>query len=181
MDLKNLYHKDVKPKLVEKFGFKNQMAVPKIEKVIVSTGLGEAVSDDNVIEKVTEQLNQITGQKAKITLSKKAISSYKLRKGQPIGLMVTLRGERMYDFLQRLFGIVLPRLRDFQGVSDASFDKFGNYNLGISDISIFPEVDFAKLDKNRGLQINIVTSAENNSQAKSLLEFLGMPFEKIKN
>jgi large subunit ribosomal protein L5 len=178
MDLKNFYHKDVKPKLVEKFGFKNQMAVPKIEKVIVSTGLGEAVSDDNVIEKVTEQLNQITGQKAKITLSKKAISSYKLRKGQPIGLMVTLRGVRMYDFLQRLFGIVLPRLRDFQGVSGVSFDKFGNYNLGISDISIFPEVDFAKLDKNRGLQINIVTSAKNNSQAKSLLEFLGMPFEK---
>lgn len=177
-DLKKLYNEKVAPKLSRDLNKSSVMAVPKLLKVVVSVGLGEATKDGGVIEKATVPLVEITGMKPAICKARMSISTFGLRQGEPVGLKVTLRGNRMYDFLEKLFKIVLPRLRDFQGVSLNGFDKTGNYNLGITEQTVFPEVDFTKLDKNRGLQITIVTSSKDKNEAKELLEALGMPFEK---
>lgn len=178
MSLKTTYEKELRKQLLGQLQLENMMAVPKVTKIVINVGLGEATDNPQVIDKVKEQMTQITGQKPVATKARKSVSAFKLRVGQPIGIKVTLRGERMYHFLEKLFKIVLPRVRDFRGVRLSGFDKFGNYNLGLSEQTIFPEVDFAKVDKTRGLQITIVTNATNIQQAKILLESLGMPFEK---
>lgn len=150
----------------------------KVIKVVVSIGMGEAIADKKAIEAASQDLIAITGQKPKVTQAKLSVSSFKLRKGDPIGLMVTLRGKRMQDFLKKLVGIVLPRLRDFQGVPTSSFDGHGNYNLGLAEQIVFPEIDYAKIDKVRGLQVTIVTDSDSDKKAKKLLEEMGMPFTK---
>jgi large subunit ribosomal protein L5 len=177
-DLKKTYQQKIVPRLLKELNLKNPWAVPKIEKVVINVGLGEAVTDKGVIEKVAEVLKAITGQKPKTTKARLSVSGFKLRKGSPIGLAVTLRQDRMFHFLEKLFKIVLPRLRDFQGLSPKSFDGKGNYTLGLPEQTIFPEVDYDKIDKIRGLEITIVTSAESDEKAKLLLEKLGMPFER---
>jgi len=177
-DLKKTYQQKIVPRLLKELNLKNPWAVPRIEKVVINVGLGEAVADKGVIEKVAEVLKAITGQKPKITKARLSVSGFKLREGSPIGLAVTLRQDRMFHFLEKLFKIVFPRLRDFQGLSPKSFDGRGNYTLGLPEQTIFPEVDYDKIDKIRGLEITIVTSAESDEKAKLLLEKLGMPFEK---
>ncbi len=176
--LREKYEKEIKPKLAKEFGLENLMAVPSLKKIVVSMGLGQGAQDKSLIEKASEDLKVITGQKPKITKARMAIAGFKIKKGDPIGLMVTLRGQRMYAFLEKLLRIVLPRVRDFHGVSPLGFDGFGNYNLGISEQIVFPEIDYAKVDKIRGLQVTMVTNTKNEIQAKKLLEELGMPFEK---
>jgi large subunit ribosomal protein L5 len=178
--LKEKYLKEIVPQLAKEMGLKNRLAVPKVEKVVVNMGIGEGSRDKGVIEPASQDLAVITGQKPKVARARKAEAGFKLRAGAPIGLVVTLRGKRMYDFLEKLFKIVLPRLRDFQGVSAKSFDGRGNYNLGIGEQTVFPEIDYAKVDKTRGLEITIVTGAADDQKAKRLLELLGMPFEKPK-
>lgn len=177
-NLEEKYRQEIRQKLAKEFGLDNLLAVPRIEKVVVNIGLGEATSDKTVIEKASEDLRAITGQKPKVAKARLSVSGFKLRKGDPIGLVVTLRGKRMYSFLEKLFRIVLPRVRDFHGVSLKGFDGRGNYNLGISEQIVFPEIDYAKIDKIRGLQLTIVTNSKNDERAKRLLEELGMPFEK---
>lgn len=154
------------------------LAKPKLSKVVINTGVKEALTDKKVLESMSSQLAQITGQKPIITHARRAIATFKLRKGDPIGLKVTLRGKRMDDFLTKLISIVLPRVRDFKGVSPAGFDGRGNYTLGIKELLVFPEVDFAKIEKVRGLEITMVTTAKNDKEGKKLLEELGMPFKK---
>jgi large subunit ribosomal protein L5 len=176
--LKELYSKEVRKKIQDEFGIKNPMAVPKIEKVVLNMGVGEAIQNAKVLDAAVEELAQITGQKPVITKAKKSIASFKLREGQSIGTRVTLRGEKMYEFLDRLINIALPRVRDFRGVPTKSFDGRGNYTLGIRDHLIFPEIDVAKVDKARGMNITIVTSAKNDEQARFLLREMGMPFGK---
>jgi large subunit ribosomal protein L5 len=180
-NLSKIYQKEIVAKLLKELGLKNQLAAPRVEKVVVNIGLGEAVADKKVIKTATEVLAAITGQKPKVTKARVSVSSFKLRKGEPIGLMVTLRKERMYDFLEKLFKIVLPRLRDFQGVSPTGFDGRGNYTLGLSEQIIFSEVDYDKIDKIRGLEITIVTSTDSDQEAKLLLKLLGMPFAQGRN
>ena len=177
-DLQIKYQQKIVPELIKAWQLSSPLAVPKVEKVVVNMGLGEAVEDKGIIEKAAETLSVITGQQPKVTQSRLSISGFKLRAGQPIGLMVTLRGQRMYDFLTKLFTIVLPRLRDFQGVSPDGFDGRGNYSLGLTEQIVFPEVDYEKLDKVRGLQITIVTNTDDDERAKELLARLGMPFTK---
>lgn len=176
--LKELYSKEVRKKVQDEFGIKNPMAVPKIEKVVLNMGVGEAIQNAKVLDAAVEELSQITGQKPVITKAKKSIASFKLREGQSIGTRVTLRGEKMYEFLDRLINIALPRVRDFRGVPTKSFDGRGNYTLGIRDHLIFPEIDVAKVDKAKGMNITIVTSAKNDEQARFLLREMGMPFGK---
>jgi large subunit ribosomal protein L5 len=176
--LKELYSKEVRKKIQDEFGIKNPMAVPKIEKVVLNMGVGEAIQNAKVLDAAVEELAQITGQKPVITKAKKSIASFKLREGQSIGTRVTLRGEKMYEFLDRLINIALPRVRDFRGVPTKSFDGRGNYTLGIRDHLIFPEIDVAKVDKAKGMNITIVTSAKNDEQARFLLREMGMPFGK---
>ena len=176
--LKDVYTKEVRKKLQSEFGIKNPMAVPKIEKVVLNMGMGEAISNAKILDAAVEELSQITGQKPVVTKAKKSIASFKLREGQSIGTMVTLRGEKMYEFLDRLINIALPRVRDFRGVPTKSFDGRGNYTLGIRDHLIFPEIDAGKVDKSKGMNITIVTSAKNDEQARFLLRELGMPFGK---
>jgi large subunit ribosomal protein L5 len=176
--LKELYSKEVRKKIQDEFGIKNSMAVPKIEKVVLNMGVGEAIQNAKVLDAAVEELSQITGQKPVITKAKKSIASFKLREGQSIGTRVTLRGEKMYEFLDRLINIALPRVRDFRGVPTKSFDGRGNYTLGIRDHLIFPEIDVAKVEKARGMNITIVTSAKNDEQARFLLREMGMPFGK---
>lgn len=178
--LKHRYQQEVAPKLAEEFGLKNILAVPRVIKVVVSVSLGEGAQDKSIIERVSQELSLITGQKPRITRARKAVAGFKLRVGDPIGLMTTLRGERMYDFLEKLFKIVLPRVRDFQGVPLRSFDGQGNYNLGLAEQIVFPEIDYGKVAKVRGLEVTFVTDAQDDKQAKKLLELLGMPFEKLK-
>jgi large subunit ribosomal protein L5 len=175
--LREKYLKEVVPQLKEKFGYSNMMQVPKLEKIVLSIGLGEAVRDPKALESAENDLTAISGQKPVITQAKKSIASFKLRAGMPIGLMVTLRGTRMYDFLDKLINITLPRFRDFQGVSRTSFDNRGNYNLGMGEQIVFPEIEYDKVDKVRGLQVTIVTTANADEEAMGLLEFFGMPFE----
>jgi large subunit ribosomal protein L5 len=172
------YRQEIVPALQEELGVKSPMAVPRIMKVVLNIGLKEAKDDKKVIEMVADQLMAISGQKPKLCRAKKSIAGFKLSKGQPIGLCVTLRGRRAFAFLEKLFTIVLPRVRDFSGLSASGFDGRGNYSLGISEQIVFPEVDFTKIDKVRGLQITIVTNAGNDEKARRLLTRLGMPFAK---
>ena len=176
--LKELYEKDVRRKLQDEFQIKNPMAVPKVEKVVVNMGVGEAIQNAKVLDAAVEELGTITGQKPVVTKATKSIASFKLREGQSIGTMVTLRGEKMYEFLDRLINIALPRVRDFRGVPTRSFDGRGNYTLGVRDHLIFPEIDAGKVDKAKGMNITIVTTAQNDEQARVLLRELGMPFGK---
>src|SRR5205085_4373169 len=168
----------VVPAMTKEFGYKNVMAVPKIEKVAVNIGLGEATQNSKLMDAAVTELTQIAGQKPVITKAKKSIAAFKLREGMAIGTMVTLRGERMYEFLDRLMNVALPRVRDFRGVSTKSFDGRGNYTLGIREQLIFPEIDFNKVDKTRGMNISIVTTARNDEHARALLKALGMPFRQ---
>ena len=174
--LKELYTKEVRKKIQDEFKIKNPMAVPKIEKVVINMGVGEAISNAKIMDSAVDELTQITGQKPVITKAKKSIASFKLREGQSIGTMVTLRGDKMYEFLDRLISTALPRVRDFRGVPTKSFDGRGNYTLGIRDHLIFPEIDITKVDKSKGMNITIVTNAGNDEQARFLLQELGMPF-----
>ncbi|MEO7538845.1 MAG: 50S ribosomal protein L5 [Pyrinomonadaceae bacterium] len=176
--LKERYQKDVVSTLQKEFGYTNVMAVPRIEKVVVNMGLGEASANAKILDVAAEELRSVTGQKPVITKAKKSIAAFKLRQGMAIGTMVTLRGERMYEFLDRLISVALPRVRDFRGISGKAFDGRGNYTLGVREQLIFPEIDFNKVDKTRGMNISIVTTAKNDDQARSLLKALGMPFRQ---
>jgi large subunit ribosomal protein L5 len=176
--LKETYAKEVRKKLADEFKIKNPMALPKIEKVVINMGVGEAIQNAKLLDTASEELSTISGQKPVITRAKKSIASFKLREGQAIGTMVTLRGDKMYEFLDRLINIALPRVRDFRGVPTKSFDGRGNYTLGIRDHVIFPEIDPGKIDKSKGMNITIVTTAPNDEQARFLLRELGMPFGK---
>ncbi len=174
--LKEHYQKEVRKKLQDEFGIKNPMAVPKVEKVVLNMGMGEAISNSKILDSAVDELTTIAGQKPVITKAKKSIASFKLREGVAIGTMVTLRGEKMYEFLDRLINLALPRVRDFRGVPAKAFDGRGNYTLGIKDHLIFPEIDISKVDKSKGMNVTIVTSAKNDEQARFLLKELGMPF-----
>jgi len=174
--LKTRFHKEVEPALLKEFQLRNPMAVPHLHKIVVNMGVGEATQNAKVLDPATNELGQITGQKPVITRAKKSIAAFKVREGQAIGAMVTLRGDRMYEFFDRLVNVVLPRVRDFRGVSTKSFDGRGNYTLGLHDQLIFPEIDYAKVDKLKGMNVTIVTTAKSDDQARSLLKHLGMPF-----
>jgi len=176
--LKARYIADVMPVLQKEFGYKNVMAVPKITKVVVNMGLGEGTQNAKIVETGAEELSKITGQKASVTRSKKSIAQFKVRKGMPIGAMVTLRGERMFEFLDRLIAIALPRVRDFRGVSARGFDGRGNFTLGLRDQLLFPEIDYLKVDKARGMNISVVTTAKTDEEARRLLQLIGMPFRQ---
>ena len=174
--LKERYEKEAVPALTKEFGYKNVMAVPKIEKVVVNMGLGEATSNAKIIEVGADELGRITGQKPVVRRAKKSIAAFKVRKGQPIATSVTLRGERMYEFLDRLVSIALPRVRDFRGVSPKGFDGRGNFTLGLKDQLLFPEIDYMKVDKSRGMNVSVVTTAKTDQEARKLLQLIGMPF-----
>ncbi len=176
--LRDKYKKEVIPALMKEFGLKNVMAVPKLEKVVINMGMGEATQNAKVLDPAVAELTQITGQKPVVTKAKKSIAAFKVREGMPIGAMVTLRGDRMFEFLDRLMNVALPRVRDFRGVSTKSFDGRGNYTLGLRDQLIFPEIDYAKVDKQKGMNITIVTTAASDDQARSLLRQMGMPFRQ---
>jgi large subunit ribosomal protein L5 len=176
--LKQEFNDRIVSALTEEFGYKNIMQVPNLEKIVLSRGVGAAVSDKKLIDYAVDELTTITGQKAVSTISKKDVASFKLRKGMPIGAKVTLRGERMYEFLDRLETVALPRVRDFQGIKATGFDGRGNYNLGITEQIIFPEIDIDKVNKINGMDITFVTSANTDKEAKSLLNELGLPFKK---
>ena len=174
--LNDKYRKDVVPVLKKEFGIDNPMAVPKIDKIVLNMGVGEAIQNVKIVEAAAEELTKIAGQRAVITRARKSIATFKLREGMPIGCRVTLRGERMYDFLDRLLNIALPRVRDFRGVPTRAFDGRGNYTLGIKDHLVFPEIDPGKVDKSKGLNVTIVTTAGSDDRARVLLRELGMPF-----
>jgi large subunit ribosomal protein L5 len=174
--LKQRFNKEIAATLMKEFEFKNPMAVPHLHKIVVNMGVGEATQNAKVLDPAVNELTQITGQKPVVTRAKKSIAAFKVRAGQPIGAMVTLRGDRMYEFFDRLVNVVLPRVRDFRGVSTKSFDGRGNYTLGLHDQLIFPEIDYAKVDKLKGMNVTIVTTARSDDQARSLLRHLGMPF-----
>lgn len=176
--LKELYQKEIAPAIAKEFGISNPMAIPKITKVVVNMGIGEGATNSKMLDVAAEELKSIVGQKPVVTKAKKSIAAFKLRQGMSIGTMVTLRGERMYEFLDRLITIALPRVRDFRGVAAKAFDGRGNYTLGVRDQLIFPEIDFNKVDKARGMNITIVTSAPNDEQARALLKAMGMPFRQ---
>jgi large subunit ribosomal protein L5 len=176
--LKEHYQTEVRRKLQDEFGIKNPMAVPKVEKVVLNMGMGEAIQNAKILDTAVDELATITGQKPVVTKAKKSIASFKLREGQSIGTMVTLRGEKMYEFLDRLINIALPRVRDFRGLPTKSFDGRGNYTLGVRDHLIFPEIDPVKVDKSKGMNITIVTTAKTDEQARVLLRELGLPFGK---
>lgn len=176
--LKEKYEQKIVPQLKEEFGIKNIMAVPRLSKVVVNMGVGAMIKNKELKETAIRDLAAITGQMPTVRLAKVSIAAFNLRLGMPVGLAVTLRGNRMYEFLDKLFSVVLPRLRDFRGVSKGSFDKYGNYTLGLTEHTVFPEIDLAKVGAPRGLEITIVTSTEETEKAKKLLELLGMPFEK---
>ena len=174
--LRDHYRNDVIPAMTKEFGYKNVMAVPKVKKVVVNMGLGEATSNAKVVDTGADELGKITGQKAAVRRAKKSIAQFKVRQGMPIGAMVTLRGDRMYEFLDRLMNIALPRVRDFRGVSPKGFDGRGNYTLGLKDQLIFLEIDYLKVDKGRGMNVSVVTTARTDEEARKLLQFMGMPF-----
>ncbi len=176
--LKEQYQNEVAPAMMKTFGYSNRMQIPRIEKVVVNIGVGEALDNAKALEAAVADLTTITGQKPIQTKARKSIANFKLREGRIIGTKVTLRGERMWDFLDRLFNIALPRVRDFRGVSPNAFDGRGNYTLGLRDQLIFPEIEYDKIDKLRGMEVTIVTTAQNDEQARSLLKLLGMPFRK---
>ena len=174
--LRSKFEKDVAPALLKELELKNPMAVPRLHKIIVNMGVGEATQNAKVLDPAVNELGQITGQKPIVTRAKKSIAAFKVRQGQSIGAMVTLRGDRMYEFFDRLVNIVLPRVRDFKGVSSKSFDGRGNYTIGLHDQLIFPEISYEKVDKLKGMNVTIVTTAANDNQARSLLKHMGMPF-----
>jgi large subunit ribosomal protein L5 len=176
--LKERYLAEVVPALKKEFGHANIMAVPRITKVVVNMGLGEGTQNAKVVDTGAEELNKITGQKAVVTRAKKSIAQFKLRKGMPIGAMVTLRGDRMYEFLDRLIAVALPRVRDFRGVSGKGFDGRGNFTMGLRDQLMFAEIDYLKVDKSRGLNISVVTTATTDEEARRLLQLMGMPFRQ---
>lgn len=177
-NLYQLYLSDLKTKLAKELGINNTMATPKLLKIVINTGIGEALENKKAIENMAGQIAAITGQKVSICLAKKDISSFKLRKGEPVGLKVTLRGRRMYDFFEKLVKIVLPRIRDFRGVSSTAFDGRGAYTIGLSEQTVFPEIDYGQVDKVRGLEVTIVTTGKNKDETRRLLELLGIPFSK---
>lgn len=176
--LKEKFNKEITPALQQKFGYKNVMQVPKLEKVVVNVGVGEAIQNSKAIDSAVGDLMKIAGQKPIVTRAKKSIAGFKLREGMPVGTKVTLRGERMYEFVDRLLNVAIPRVRDFHGVSDKAFDGRGNYTLGIKEQLIFPEIEYDKIDKIRGMDIVFVTTAKTDEEARELLEMLGMPFRK---
>ncbi len=176
--LKERYQAEVAPAIAKEFGIKNPMAVPRVEKIVINMGMGEAIANAKILDTAADELRAVTGQKPVITKAKKSIASFKLRQGMPIGVMVTLRGDRMYEFLDRFVSVALPRVRDFRGVSPKAFDGRGNYTIGVREQLIFPEIDFNKVDKLRGMNISIVTTARNDEQARALLKGLGMPFRQ---
>src|SRR5438132_10528296 len=174
--LKVRFEKEVAPALMKEFELKNPMAVPHLNKIVVNMGVGEATQNAKVLDPAANELGQITGQKPVITKAKKSIAAFKVRAGMPIGVMVTLRGERMYEFVDRLISVALPRVRDFQGLSPNSFDGRGNYNIGLREQLIFPEIEYDRIDKLRGLQVTIATTARSDEEARRLLQLMGMPF-----
>jgi len=176
--LQEKYRADVVPALQKEFGYSSVMAVPKITKVVVNMGLGEATQNAKVVDVGADELGKVTGQKAAVRRAKKSIAQFKVREGMPIGAMVTLRGDRMYEFLDRLMSIALPRVRDFRGVSGKGFDGRGNYTLGLRDQLIFTEIDYLKVDKARGMNVSVVTTAKTDAEARKLLQLLGMPFRQ---
>jgi large subunit ribosomal protein L5 len=175
---KDKYFREIIPQLKEEFGYKNNLQVPKISKIVINMGVGEAVQNVKTLDFSESDLTAISGQKPVITRAKKSIAGFKLRKGMPIGCKVTLRRDRMYDFLEKVMNVALPRIRDFKGVSSTAFDGRGNYNLGLKEQVIFPEINYDKIDKIRGMDICIVTTAKSDEEAKSLLQRFGMPFKK---
>jgi large subunit ribosomal protein L5 len=174
--LKERYAGEVLPALRKEFGYKNVMAVPRITKVVVNMGLGEGTQNAKIVDTGADELGRITGQRASVTRAKKSVAQFKVRKNMPIGAMVTLRGDRMYEFLDRLMSIALPRVRDFRGVSPRGFDGRGNYTLGLRDQLMFPEIDYLKVDKARGMNISVITTAKTDEEARRLLQLMGMPF-----
>ena len=176
--LKDKYLKEIKPALLKELGLKNTMAVPRLEKIVLNMGLGEATQNVKVMDPLMTDLGLITGQKPVVTRAKKSIAAFKVREGMPIGAMVTLRGEKMYEFLDRLISTALPRVRDFKGVSTKSFDGRGNYTLGVRDQLIFPEIDYSRVDKLKGMNVTIVTTAKDDQQARALLQHFGIPFRQ---
>jgi large subunit ribosomal protein L5 len=176
--LKDKYQSEVVPALTKEFGYKNVMAVPRIKKIVVNMGLGEATANAKIVDTGSDELARITGQKPVTRRAKKSIAAFKVRKGMPIGAMVTLRGARMWEFLDRLTSIALPRVRDFKGVSPRGFDGRGNYTLGLRDQLLFPEIDYMKVDKARGMNVSVVTTAKTDEEARKLLQFVGMPFRQ---
>lgn len=174
--LKERYQKEIVPTLTKEFNYSNPMAVPRLRKIVVNMGLGEAIQNAKVLDSASHELSQITGQRPVITRARKSIANFKLRKGMPIGAMVTLRGDRMYEFFDRLASVALPRVRDFKGLSTRAFDGRGNYTIGLRDQLVFPEVDYAKVDKVKGMNISIVTDARTDAEALALLRHLGLPF-----
>ncbi|MEJ2638694.1 MAG: 50S ribosomal protein L5 [Desulfosarcinaceae bacterium] len=174
---KDRYEKEVAPKLQEQFGFKNPYQIPRLEKIVLNMGLGEAIQNMKILDTAVDELKAIAGQKPIVTRAKKSIAAFKLREGMPIGCMVTLRRQRMWDFLNKLVNIALPRVRDFRGISGKAFDGNGNYSLGIKEHIIFPEIDYDKIDKIKGLNVSIVTSAKTDEEGKALLKLMGMPFK----
>ena len=174
--LKEKYLQEVRPALLNKFGYQNYLAVPRLEKVVINMGIGEGKDNPALLESAVKELSIITGQKPVITKAKRSEASFKLRKGNPIGCKVTLRGRRMYDFLNKLINVALPRVRDFRGVSPTSFDGRGNYSLGLKEQIIFPEIDYDEIEKIQGMDITIITNAETDEEARELLRLLGMPF-----
>ena len=177
--LKELYQQECRPALQKQFGITNVMDIPRVRKIVLNMGVGEAVQNPKVVEKAARELTLIAGQKAVVTRARRSIATFKLREGMPIGVRVTLRRERMYDFLSKLINIALPRVRDFRGVSPKGFDGNGNFSMGITEQIIFPEIDYDKIDKIRGLNVTIVTSARSDEEGRELLRLLGMPFKKM--
>lgn len=178
ISLKKRYEDEIKAAMKEKFGYENDMMIPKLHKIVLNMGVGEASHNSKIADVIEGQLTKIAGQKAVVTKAKKSIASYKLREGMPVGAMVTLRGERMYDFLQKLICVVLPRIRDFRGISSKSFDGRGNYTLGLKEQTLFPEIKYDEVDLVKGMNISIITTAETDEEARALLAELGMPFKK---
>lgn len=176
--LKEKYLTEIKEKLQKELGLQNSFEVPAVKKIVISIGLGEAKDNASVIDKVKVYFSALAGQNPVVTLAKKSIAAFKVSKGQPIGMMVTLRGDKMYAFLDKLINIVLPKVRDFKGISDHSFDSHGNLNLGLKEQTIFPEIDYKSVDRTRGLAVTITTTARNKEEGKKLLEYLGMPFRE---
>jgi len=178
MLFKDFYNQEVKKKLMQELKLKNVMEVPRVKKIVVNVGAGEAVTNKTVLDKIQEQIGLITGQKPVVTKARKSVSAFKIRKGLPIGVKVTLRDKKMFEFLEKLIKVVIPRLRDFRGIRDNCIDQHGNLNLGFSEQTIFPEIDFDKIDKIRGLEVTIVTGAKDKNKGKKLFEILGIPFNK---
>lgn len=176
--MQEIYQSEIIPKLQEKFRYKSPMQIPKMKKIILNMGLGEAIQNIKILDSATQELAQIAGQKPVITRARQSIAAFKLRKGMPIGCMVTLRGDRMYEFFDKLVNVALPRVRDFRGISSKALDGRGNYTLGIKEHIIFPEIDYDKIDKIKGMNITIVTTAQTDDEARTLLDLMGMPFKR---